>query len=193
MIKSSASPRIGNNASEYNLKNLKHPPRILHLSTHGFYLANEEESKLADEAPLLLSGLALAGANNGLQGKLDKHGDDGLLYSLEVLGLNLQGTELVSLSACDTGKGVIDYSEGVYGLVRAFRTAGAKNVLMTLTPVGDKSSREFMETFYDNWLSSKKNISPAQALHKTRLAFIHHTNPAYRDPAIWSPYVMVGR
>ena len=184
---------LGNNASEYNLKNLKHPPRILHLSTHGFYLANEEESKLADEAPLLLSGLALAGANNGLQGKLDKHGDDGLLYSLEVLGLNLQGTELVSLSACDTGKGVIDYSEGVYGLVRAFRTAGAKNVLMTLTPVGDKSSREFMETFYDNWLSSKKNISPAQALHKTRLAFIHHTNPAYRDPAIWSPYVMVGR
>ncbi|MCI5149953.1 MAG: CHAT domain-containing protein [Candidatus Electrothrix sp. MAN1_4] len=189
------SPQIflGKNASEYTLKNLKQPPRILHLSTHGFYLANEEESKLADEAPLLLSGLALAGANNGLQGKLDKHGDDGLLYSLEVLGLNLQGTELVSLSACDTGKGVMDYSEGVYGLVRAFRTAGAQNVLMTLTPVGDKSSREFMETFYDNWLGSTENISPAQALHQTRLDFINHTNPAYRDPAVWSPYVLVGK
>ncbi len=81
----------------------------------------------------------------------------------------------------------------MYGLVRAFRTAGAKNVLMTLTPVGDKSSRKFMETFYDNWLSSEDNISPAQALHKTRLDFIHHKNLAYRDPAVWSPYVMVGR
>ena len=184
---------LGNNASEHTLENLKHPPRILHLSTHGFYLANEEKSKLADEAPLLLSGLALAGANNGLQGKLDKHGDDGLLYSLEVLGLNLQGTELVSLSACDTGKGVVDYSEGVYGLVRAFRTAGAKNVLMTLTPVGDEVSKDFMTTFYDNWLSSEDNISPAQALHKTRLNFIHHKNTAYRDPAVWSPYVLVGK
>ncbi|MCI5161421.1 MAG: CHAT domain-containing protein [Candidatus Electrothrix sp. AX5] len=184
---------LGKEAGEHRLKELKQSPRILHLSTHGFYSAEDEESSLADQAPLLLSGLALAGANNGLQGKLDKYGDDGLLYSLEVLGLNLQGTELVSLSACDTGKGVVDYSEGVYGLVRAFRTAGAKNVLMTLTPVGDEVSKDFMTTFYDNWLSSEDNISPAQALHKTRLDFIHHENPAYRDPAIWSPYVMVGK
>jgi len=79
------------------------------------------------------------------------------------------------------------------GLVRAFRTAGAKNVLMALTPVGDKFSREFMETFYDNWLSSEDNISPSQALHKTRLDFIHHKDPAFRDPAVWSPYVLVER
>ncbi|MGB5685857.1 MAG: CHAT domain-containing protein, partial [Candidatus Electrothrix sp.] len=184
---------LGKEAGEHRLKQMEKPPRILHLSTHGFYSADDEDSPLADQAPLLLSGLALAGANNGLQGDLDKHGDDGLLYSLEVLGLNLQGTELVSLSACDTGKGVVDYSEGVYGLVRAFRTAGAKNVLMTLTPVGDKSSRDFMETFYDNWLSSEDNISPAQALHKTRLDFIHHKDPAFRDPTVWSPYVLVGK
>ncbi|MCI5134586.1 MAG: CHAT domain-containing protein, partial [Candidatus Electrothrix sp. AW2] len=191
---------IGDDASEYNLKHLKQPPRILHLSTHGFYLS-DDKNELADEAPLLLSGLALAGANNGLQGKPDKHGDDGLLYSLEVLGLNLQGTELVSLSACNTGKGVVDYSEGVYGLVRAFRTAGAQNVLMTLTPVGDKSSREFMETFYDNWLypddpekkwfdgNKRSARTPAEALHQTRLEFIHDGRPV-KD---WSPYVMVGR
>ncbi|MCI5149028.1 MAG: CHAT domain-containing protein, partial [Candidatus Electrothrix sp. MAN1_4] len=79
---------LGKDASEYNLKHLKQPPRILHLSTHGFYFDKDEKSRLSDEAPLLLSGLALAGANNGLQGKPDKHGDDGLLYSLEVLGLN---------------------------------------------------------------------------------------------------------
>lgn len=106
-----------------------------------------------------------------------------------MLGLNLHGTELVSLSACDTGKGVVDYSEGVYGLVRAFRTAGAKNVLMTLTPVGEASSRDFMETFYDKWLSSKNNISPAEVLHQTRLQFIRAGKPV-KD---WAPYVLVGR
>jgi CHAT domain-containing protein/Flp pilus assembly protein TadD len=186
---------IGDDASEYSLKHLKQPPRILHLSTHGFYLGDDKKEdglteQLRDEAPLLLSGLALAGANNWLQGRVvDSHGDDGLLYSLEVLGLNLHGTELVSLSACDTGKGVLDYSEGVYGLVRAFRTAGAKNVLMTLTPVGDASSRDFMETFYDKWLSSEKNISPAEALHQTRLDFIHDGRPV-KD---WAPYVLVGK
>ncbi|MGR0480302.1 MAG: tetratricopeptide repeat protein [Candidatus Electronema sp. V4] len=180
---------IGEDANEHSLKQLSRPPRILHLSTSSFYLAQEEQSWLAEEAPLLLSGLALAGANNGLQGKLDQHGDDGLLYSLDVLGLNLHGTELVSLSACETGKGVVDYSEGVYGLVRAFRTAGAKNVLMTLTPVGDASSRKFMETFYDKWLNSEKNISPAEALHQTRLHFIRDKKPV-QD---WAPFVLVGK
>ncbi|MCP4351238.1 MAG: CHAT domain-containing protein, partial [Desulfobacterales bacterium] len=114
-------------------------------------------------------------------------------YSIEVAGMNLQGTELVSLSACDTGKGVADYSEGVYGLVRAFRTAGAQNVLMTLTPVGDKSSRAFMTKFYEIWLSSEDNIPPSDALHQTRLFFISHKNEDYRDPKIWSPYVLIGR
>lgn len=186
---------IGEDANEHSLKQLKQPPRILHLSTHGFYLGDDKKEdglteQLRDEAPLLLSGLALAGANNWLQGRVvDSHGDDGLLYSLEVLGLNLHGTELVSLSACDTGKGVVDYSEGVYGLVRAFRTAGAKNVLMTLTPVGDVSSRDFMETFYDKWLSSEKNISPAEALHQTRLQFIRDKKPV-QD---WAPFVLVGK
>jgi len=140
--------------------------------------------------------LALANANLGLQGITDKQGDDGLLYSLEVTGLNLQGTELVSLSACDTGKGTIDYSEGVYGLVRAFRTAGAQNVLMTLWTVGDESSRAFMESFYENWLGGWKeneNPTPSEALHHTRIEFISHKNEDYRDPKIWSPYVLVGK
>jgi CHAT domain-containing protein len=182
-------------ASEKCLKNLEHPPRILHLATHDFYLSNgEEESELAVEAPLLLSGLALAGANQGLNGGLDEDGNDGLLYSLEVLELNLQGTELVTLSACDTDQGVIDYSEGVYGLVRAFRiAAGARSVLMTLHPVGDRSAREFMETFYENWLGSPDNPSPSEALHQTRLDFLHHKKLAYRNPAVWSSYVMVGK
>jgi len=179
---------LGKEPTESLLKNMEKPPRILHLSTHGFYLENTEKGEWADEQPLLLSGLAMANANLGLKGWTDDNGDDGLLYSIEVTGLNLQGTELVSLSACNTGKGEIDYSEGVYGLVRAFRTAGAKNVLMTLTPVGDRSSMEFFTTFYGIWLNSQDNPSPAEALHRTRLHFIKEN----KDPAMWSPYVMVG-
>ncbi len=84
---------------------------------------------------------------------------------------------------------LIDYSEGVYGLVRAFRTAGAKNVLMTLSTVDDKPSMEFFTKFYEIWLSSKDNPTPAEALHLTRLYFIKK----YHDkPETWSPYVMVG-
>ena len=180
-------------ATEKRLKNLDQPPRILHLSTHGFYLQDADGEGWTEEAPLLLSGLALAGANRGLKGMVDDNGDDGLLYSIEVTGLNLQGTELVSLSACDTGKGVIDYSEGVYGLVRAFRTAGAQNVLMTLWPVGDRSSRDFMERFYDIWLGDKDNPTPSEALHRTRLEFINHKKENYRDPNVWAPYVLVGQ
>ena len=143
--------------------------------------------------PLMLSGLALANANLGKHGLVDKDGEDGLMYSLEVLGLNLQGTNLVSLSACDTGKGVVDYSEGHYGLVRAFRTAGAKSVLMTLKSVKDKDAKEFMVEFYSIYLSSDNKATPAQALHKTRLAFIEHVNSKYRGAEFWSPYVIIGR
>lgn len=182
----------GQDATEYKLKNLRKAPRILHLSTHGFFLSSKSDDGIAKENPLLLSGLAMAHANDGLQGRVDDNGEDGLLFSLEVMGLNLLGTELVSLSACDTGKGVVDYSEGVYGLARAFRVAGAQSILMTLQEVGDQSSREFMQTFYDTWLASPTDISPLEALHRTRLAFINHPTLEYRNPSIWSPYVLVG-
>ena len=118
---------LADKATESVLKQMKKAPRILHLSTHGFFLQKEaSSSQLSENQPFVLSGLAMANANRGLRGWTDENGEDGLLYALEVLGLNLQGTELVSLSACNTGKGVVDYSEGVYGLVRAFRTAGGK-------------------------------------------------------------------
>ena len=184
----------GQQATEHYLKNMKTAPRVLHLSTHGFYLDENKSKKIAQSWPMLLSGLTLAGANHGLNGKLNANQEDGLLYALEVLGLNLQGTELVSLSACNTGKGVVDYSEGVYGLVRAFRTAGARSVLMTLRPVGDEAAKDFMIHFYDTWLSSKEGIGADEALHRTRLHFINHPEkPEYRDPSVWSPYVLVGR
>jgi CHAT domain-containing protein len=123
---------------------LKSPPRVLHLATHGFYRSGGEQER----EPMLLSGVALAGANRSLAGK----GDDGILIALEAEGLNLEGTELVVLSACDTAQGTIDYSEGVYGLVRALKIAGARNVMVTLWPLGDGEARDFMIDFYKYYL-----------------------------------------
>jgi CHAT domain-containing protein len=180
------TPQIyqGANASEYQIKHLDTPPHILHLSTHGFYLSASEDHT---ERPMMLSGLALAGSNLGLKGKKDKGNEDGILFAIEVAGLNLSGTELVVLSACDTGKGTIDKSEGVYGLLRAFRLAGAQDDMMTLWPLYDQSSSEFLSHFYKTWLSSAK-MTPSKALRQTQLSFIEQN----KDSTLWAPYVMVG-
>jgi len=179
---------LDQDASEHRLKTLATPPRVLHLATHGFYLS--ENSGIVDR-PMVLSGLALAGANQGLKGEADPDGEDGILYALEVQDLNLEDTELVALSACDTGKGTLDYSEGVYGLVRAFHTAGARNVLMSLWPLGDHSAREFMARFYRNWLNGPKPKDLAVALRETQLSFIQDDNEQLRDPRVWAPFVLV--
>ncbi|MEM1009464.1 MAG: CHAT domain-containing protein, partial [Myxococcota bacterium] len=173
---------LDNNATEHRLKNLKQPPQILHLATHGFYLEDQQQL----ERPMVLSGLALAGANTGIQGKTDQHGDDGVLYAMEVLDLNLEGTQLVTLSACETGEGEIDYSEGVYGLIRAFRIAGAQHILMTLRKVEDEAAFQFMDSFYFNWFENGKFDNPAVALRKTKLDFIKQGKPT----EFWSPYVL---
>ncbi|WP_200284380.1 CHAT domain-containing protein [Rhabdochromatium marinum] len=142
------------------------------------------------ERPLTLAGLALAGVNQGMTGSLSPAGEDGILYALEAQDLNLEGTELVTLSACDTGKGEVDYSEGVYGLVRAFRIAGARNLLMTLWPLNDRLAADFMKDFYANWFSDA-NRHPADALQETRLAWIRSGDPRRSDPRYWAPYVLI--
>ena len=93
----------------------------------------------------------LAGANRAFQGERP-HSDDGILSSLEAQVLNLEGKEIVVFSACKTGQGSLDYSEGSVGLVCALQIAGAKNVLMILWPVRDHQAKDFMRTFYSNWL-----------------------------------------
>jgi CHAT domain-containing protein len=174
-------------ASEDRLKALPAPPRVLHLATHGFFLAQKAERI---ERPLTLSGLALAGANVGMKGERSPGGQDGVLYALEVLDLNLEGTDLVTLSACDTGHGEVDYSDGVYGLVRAFRIAGARNVLMTLWSLNDPLAAEFMRDFYAQWFEAPSR-DPAEALRATRLAWIKSGDPKRSDPTYWAPYVLI--
>jgi tetratricopeptide (TPR) repeat protein/CHAT domain-containing protein len=164
-------------ASESRLKSLERPPRVLHLATHGFYRAPEEPS----DWPMLLAGVTLAGANQALKG----NAEDGILYAVEAQDLNLEGTELVVLSACETARGQIDYGEGVYGLVRALRTTGAQNVLVTLRPVGDQAARDFMERFYRHWLNQKRS-DPALALQETQREYIKK----YPEQD-WTPFVLV--
>ncbi|MCB2262259.1 MAG: tetratricopeptide repeat protein [Candidatus Thiosymbion ectosymbiont of Robbea hypermnestra] len=181
----------GRDASETRikarLKALASPPRVLHLATHGFFCKEKSERT---ERPMTLAGLALAGANAGFQGKLSPTGEDGILYALEVQDLNLEDTELVTLSACDTGKGEVDYSEGVYGLVRAFRIAGARNLLMTLWSLDDPVAAVFMRDFYINWLQDHKP-HPAEALRKTQLDWIRAKDSKRSNPSYWAPYVLI--
>jgi CHAT domain-containing protein len=168
----------GANASKGRLMALRVPPRVLHLATHGFYRPNESRE------PMLLSGIALAGANLELAGA----GTDGILFALEAEGLNLDGTELVVLSACDTAQGSLDYSEGVFGLARALRTAGARNVLVTLWKLNDGEAHDFMVDFYKNWLAQSRS-DPAKALRDTQLSWMKQDNR--RNPRTWAPYVLI--
>ncbi len=184
----------GSSASESSLKNLdglKETPRVVHIATHGFYLPRSLQTLAR---PQLYSGLVLAGANQSLSVGKDGSNiasEDGILYSLEAQDLDLEGTELVVLSACDTGKGVIDYSDGVVGMVQALRIAGAQQVLMTLWPVHDKPTAAFMESFHSHWLADPDQDA-ASALDATKEKFRQHDNPAYQDPEIWAPFVIVG-
>ncbi len=158
----------GKDASEDALKSLnsKNSPKILHISTHGFFFP-EPEKKYGKEIsgnelfrrsdnPLLRSGLILAGANRVWSGSEPIEGaEDGILTSYEVSNMDLQNTELVVLSACETGLGDLKGGEGVYGLQRAFKVAGAKTIIMSLWKVPDKETVELMGLFYRNWLVNK--------------------------------------
>ncbi|MCP4693834.1 MAG: CHAT domain-containing protein, partial [Desulfobacterales bacterium] len=184
----------GREAVEAQFRNASRPPGLLHLSTSAFYLENMGPGRLAPPGtPFLLSGVALAGANPGLEGRVDEQGDDGLLYSREILGLNLQGAELVSISVGDAGKGDFDYSQGFTGLVRAFRAAGVQSVLLPSGPAESPTSRAFMEKFYENLLTPESGPTPAEALHQTRLYYINHPEEAQRDPKVWALYVLYGK
>jgi CHAT domain-containing protein/Flp pilus assembly protein TadD len=191
----------GAQANESSVAAIK-SPRFLHFATHGFFLENIKPvetqnfaslplvSPLSDgniENPLTRSGLALTGANFGINGKKQADGTDGILTALEVLGLHLEGTNLVTLSACETGVGDIQVGEGVYSLNRAFQEAGAKAVLSTLWSVADEQTKLFMQNFYGLVLSG---LSPQQALQKTQLKFIN--DKTTQDPFFWAAFTVVG-
>ena len=155
-------------------------PGLLHLATHGFFLpevgfgasggiGSESYPVVSLRNPMLRSGLALAGANETLrawrEGTSVIPGSDGILTALEVGALDLRRTWLVTLSACDTGTGEARAGEGVLGLRRGFVRAGARNLLMTLWPVADRETSDFMKRFYQLALERKE---PFNALHEVQ-------------------------
>lgn len=144
------------------------------------------ESIAASGHPLLRSGLILAGANAVWKGRpIDDSADDGVLTAMEVGQLDLSGTELVVLSACETALGDISTGEGVFGLQRAFLSAGVSTLLMSLWKVDDAATAEFMVEFYRSWL---RGASKHDALRAAR----QRIRARYPDPEIWAAFVLVG-
>jgi CHAT domain-containing protein/tetratricopeptide (TPR) repeat protein len=203
-------PWLDHAALEGRLKSECRSPRILHLATHGLFLPDQElhvdqedremplelsrdsiggVGRLSGpmmENPMFRSGLALAGANAWLQGRnLPDEAEDGLLTAEDVAGLDLLATELVVLSACETGLGQHHVGEGVFGLRRAFVLAGAKTLIMSLWKVPDEPTRELMEDFYARLLAGQGR---AEALRQAQLAM----KAKHPDPFYWGAFICQG-
>ncbi|MCC6411051.1 MAG: CHAT domain-containing protein, partial [Saprospiraceae bacterium] len=189
----------GTAATEEALKALGHDtvlsPDILHIATHGFFFPDPEqrqEQQLGEENafkwnenPLFRSGLAMAGANTAWRGEPTPGNlEDGIATAYEISHLNLSNTKLVVLSACESGLGDVKGSEGVYGLQRAFKMAGADYLLVSLWQVPDQETAEFMEVFYKHWLGGKTvNGAFTKAQKKMR--------KKYKEVYKWGAWVLV--
>ena len=175
-------------------------PRLLHLATHGFFLQDQYLQSAAKllrhpavntlagglENPLLRSGLALAGANTWLAGgSLPAEAEDGMLTAEDVTAMNLLSTELVVLSACETGLGQVQAGEGVFGLRRAFVLAGAKTLVMSLWKVPDQQTQELMVIFYDGLLTGQSRVA---ALRQAQMEI----KKLYPNPLYWGAFICQG-
>ncbi len=181
-------------ATEERIKELN-SPKIFHVATHGFYKPTEqlrpedemEGNELAlTQNPLLRNGLLLKGAGDLLD-KTDYNYnmESGILTAYEAMNLNLDRTDLVVLSACETGLGELQAGEGVFGLQRAFLVAGAKVLIMSMFKVDDEATQKLMLKFYQKWLNT----------NNMRQSFIEakkEIRAEYPDPIYWGAFMMIG-
>jgi CHAT domain-containing protein/Tfp pilus assembly protein PilF len=173
-------PRLGSDATEATIKQTK-SPKILHIATHGFFLPTPETAKTN---PLLNSGLVLAGVQVGKSGGTE----DGILTALEVSNLNLSGTKLVTLSACDTGLGTISNGEGIYGLRRALTIAGAESQVISLWKVADDATKDLMINYYSRL--KKGGEGRSIALHNAQRHMLN--SEKYSHPYYWAAFIPSG-
>ncbi|HWX17457.1 MAG TPA: tetratricopeptide repeat protein [Chthoniobacterales bacterium] len=200
--------RLGAEAREAELKSVQ-SPRVLDLATHGFFLSDQEFSHTTSgskdlvaglgarqgvsttktdwENPLVRCGIALAGANRARQ-ITNAGAEDGLLTGLEASLLNLQGTELVILSACDSGAGEVKIGEGVMSLRHAFRIAGAETVLASHWKVSDKATSLLMTEFMRRWRAGE---SRANAWREAQLTLLRSKD--FSNPFFWSAFTLTGQ
>lgn len=200
-------PLLGDQVLKATIENAR-GPRILHLGTHGFFQPDPRTAKrgpaartmtasrsgaslfhVVPENPLLRSGLALAGANRARRGlPLPPAAGNGVLLAVDVLGLDLLGTELVVLSACETGLGDIRATEGVYGLRRTFLLAGARTLITSLWSVPDLATRTLMIEFYQQILARQPRSDALRSAQRSIRG-----NPQTRHPFYWGAFICVGQ
>jgi CHAT domain-containing protein/tetratricopeptide (TPR) repeat protein len=199
----------GSTASEEAFKSGASGRRVLHLATHGFFLggdcattAGSRGFKIVAESepevpqvgppasPLLLSGLALAGANHRRLATAEQ--EDGILTAEEVSALDLSGVEWAVLSACDTGAGEIQAGEGVFGLRRAMQVAGVRSMIMSLWPVDDEATRSWMKALYDGRL--RDGLDTAEAVREAGISILRERRESEKSthPFYWAAFVAAG-
>jgi len=205
-----ASRLTGPAASEAAFKRGAPGKRVVHLATHGFFLGGRCESALdttrgigglsmgpgqgpppvSGENPLLLSGLALAGANN--RDTVGPDEEDGILTAEEIASLDLSGVEWAVLSACETGVGEIQAGEGVFGLRRAFEVAGVDTLIMSLWSVEDEATREWMRHLYEARFGEGKDT--AESVREASLRVLNRRREAGESthPFYWAAFVAAG-
>jgi len=170
-------------------------PYVIHIASHAFFESNTPRlSNYSSDSvmmnyrnPMLSSGIVLSGANNhqNEKGSSDSSLLEGVIRSYDIGLMDLQQTELVVLSACETGLGLIHGEEGVYGLQRAFKIAGVNNILMSLWQVPDKQTSELMRQFYNRWLTGK--MSASQALRSAQISL----KKRGWEPYYWAGFVLM--
>lgn len=203
---------VGPKATESRMRALAVGKRILHFATHGFVRtdlmaglrprAKEEQRWMAHgmerhlvggHDPMLLAGLAMAGANPREGGD----GDDGILTAAEASYMDLSGCDLVVLSACETARGTPESGEGVLGLVHGFELAGARRVVGSLWKVDDEATRRLMDGLYERMLRKVNPLSPSDALRESALALRAWKDPTgearFAAPKYWAAFVAYGR
>jgi tetratricopeptide (TPR) repeat protein len=201
-------------ASETTVKRSAAGHRVLHLATHGFFLggtcasalgaakgdaelersfvarADAQAPRMLGENPLLLSGLALAGANQRAEARDGE--DDGILTAEEIASLDLSSVEWAVLSACETGVGDVLAGEGVFGLRRAFQVAGARTLILSLWGVEDASTRRWMKALYESRL--RDGLGTAEAVRAADLKVLswRRANKLSTHPFYWAGFVAAG-
>lgn len=192
---------IGSEGTEASFKSLNNKQkRIIHVATHGFYYTETEARQRgltpsetsqrlrAEDRALTRSGLFFAGADNKYQGDFIPVGiEDGILTAQEISNINLSGADMVVLSACQTAQGE-NTSEGVFGLQRGFKKAGAQSILMSLWKVDDEATCMLMTEFYKNWMGG---ATKHDALEMAKQTVRSHTEKGWNDPKYWAAFILL--